>query len=78
MDLILKVSIVLGCGMIFGKIANILKLPNVSGYLIAGLFLGPSFINLISQDDAKSLEFISELALAFIAFSIGSELSLKI
>lgn len=52
-------------------------MPNVSGYLIAGLFLGPSFFNLITPENANSLEVISELALAFIAFSIGSEFVLK-
>lgn len=54
-----------------------MKLPNVSGYLIIGLLLGPSFFNLVSASDAQSLEIISELALAFIAFSIGSEFVLK-
>lgn len=42
-----------------------------------GLLLGPSFIKLISPQDAQSLEVISELALAFIAFSIGSEFVIK-
>ena len=53
--------------------ANLIKLPNVSGYLIVGLLLGPSFFNFVGSGTAKSLEIISELALAFIAFSIGSE-----
>lgn len=52
-------------------------MPNVSGYLIAGLLLGPSFFNIVSSSDSKSLEIISELALAFIAFSIGSEFVIK-
>jgi len=42
-----------------------------------GLLLGPSFFNLVSSSDAQSLEIISELALAFIAFSIGSEFVIK-
>lgn len=77
MDIILKVSIVLAVGMLGGKLAKLVKLPNVSGYLVLGLFLGPSFFNLIRTGDAKSLEFISEIALAFIAFSIGSEFVIK-
>lgn len=52
-------------------------MPNVSGYLVIGLLLGPSFFNIVSSSDAKSLEIISELALAFIAFSIGSEFVIK-
>jgi Kef-type K+ transport system membrane component KefB len=73
----LKISIVLAVGLLGGKLANLVKLPNVSGYLVVGLLLGPSFFNLVSPTDAKSLEIISELALAFIAFSIGSEFVLK-
>ncbi len=45
-------------------------MPNVSGYLLVGLLLGPSFFSIVSSSDVKSLEIISELALAFIAFSI--------
>jgi Kef-type K+ transport system membrane component KefB len=67
----------LAIGFIGGKLANLVKLPNVSGYLIIGLLLGPSFTNFVSSSDAKSLEVISELALAFIAFSIGSEFVIK-
>lgn len=49
----------------------------MSGYLVVGLFLGPSFINLVTPENARSLDIISELALAFIAFSIGSEFVIK-
>lgn len=77
MDILLKVSIVLVFGFIGGKLAKAVKLPSVSGYLIAGLLLGPSFINMVSSVELASLEFISEIALAVIAFSIGSEFSIK-
>ncbi|HCW03480.1 MAG TPA: cation:proton antiporter, partial [Clostridium sp.] len=77
MDIILKISIVLAVGFLGGKLAGLVKLPNVSGYLVLGLLLGPSFFNLVSSSDAQSLEIISELALAFIAFSIGSEFVIK-
>ncbi|NLP35052.1 MAG: cation:proton antiporter [Clostridiales bacterium] len=77
MNLLLKISIVLVVGSIGGRIAKHFKLPNVSGYLVAGLLLGPSFINLISSQDSNSLTIISEFALAIIAFSIGSEFIIK-
>lgn len=76
-DIILKISIVLAVGFLGGKLAGLLKLPSVSGYLVIGLLLGPSFFNFVSATDSKSLEIISELALAFIAFSIGSEFVVK-
>ncbi|WP_300385680.1 cation:proton antiporter [Clostridium sp.] len=77
MNLLLKISIVLFFGIIGGKVARFFKLPNVSGYLVAGLFLGPSFIKLINSQDIKSFSAISELALAVIAFSIGNEFVIK-
>ena len=57
--------------------AKIFKLPNVSGYLVAGLLLGPSFLKLVSGQDIESFSVISELALAIIAFSIGNEFVVK-
>lgn len=77
MDLLLKISIVLLVGIIGGKIAGILKLPNVSGYLVAGLFLGPSFFKFISEGDINTFSVINELALAVIAFNIGNEFIIK-
>lgn len=73
MDVLFKISIVLVIGYIGGKIAKICKLPNVSGYLVAGLFLGPSLSNFITASESGSFSIISEFALAIIAFSIGSE-----
>lgn len=77
MDLLLKICIVLVVGGIGGRIAKLFKLPNVSGYLVAGLFLGPSFSKYISAADIDTFSIISELALAIIAFSIGSEFIIK-
>jgi len=77
LNLLLKVSIVLLVGVLGGKVARIFKLPNVSGYLIAGLFLGPSFFKFIGGQDVSNFSVISELALAIIAFSIGSEFVVK-
>lgn len=73
MEVLLKLAIVVIVGMAGGKVATKLKLPNVSGYLVAGLFLGPSFFRLVSAQDSEAFEIINELALSFIAFSIGSE-----
>lgn len=82
--LLLKLAAVLIIGFIGGQVAKLLKLPNVSGYLVFGLLLGPSlgliipgFEGIISSTDQVNLKFISEIALAFIAFSIGSEFNVK-
>ena len=82
--LLTKVAVILLVGFIGSLIARKFKLPNVSGYLILGLLLGPSlgliipgYQGFITQSDQDVLGFISELALAFIAFSIGSEFAIK-
>lgn len=77
LNLLLKISIVMLVGIIGGKVARVFKLPNVSGYLVAGLFLGPSFFKFISSYDIESFTVINELALAVIAFSIGNEFVIK-
>lgn len=73
MDIVLKISIVLAVGILGGKLASLLKLPSVSGYLVAGVFLGPSLFHFLNSVELTSLEVLSEIALAFIAFSIGNE-----
>lgn len=77
MNLLLKISIVLIVGVIGGRGARVFKLPNVSGYLVAGLFLGPTFFKFINSYDMESYSVINELALAAIAFSIGNEFVIK-
>lgn len=77
MEILVKLGIILVVGFIGGKIAGLIKLPSVSGYLVVGLFLGPSLFNLVSPQDIQSFEIISEIALAIIAFSIGSEFVIK-
>lgn len=77
LDVLLKISIVLMVGVLGGRLAKLFKLPNVTGYLVAGLFIGPSFFKVISSQDVDSFSIINEVALAAIAFSIGSEFVLK-
>ncbi len=77
MDLLLKISIVIFAGLIGGRVANKFKLPNVSGYIIGGLIVGPSFLNIIKSGEAANCGIISEIALGAIAFSIGSEFLIK-
>lgn len=77
MNILLKISIVIIFGVIGGKVANKLNLPNVTGYLIGGLFLGPSFLKIVSPAEVNIVSFVNEVALAAIAFSIGGEFLLK-
>lgn len=64
-------SIILLSGFLLTRITKLLKLPNVSGYIVAGVLIGPSVLNLVSKDFVENLNFISDIALAFIAFGVG-------
>lgn len=77
MDLLFKLSIIVFIGLVAGRVANFFKLPNISGYIIGGLLIGPSFLNLIQTGDIKSMGILNEIALGAIAFSIGSEFLLE-
>ncbi len=54
-----------------------IKFPLITGLLLAGIFAGPFAFKLIPVENAKSLNFLNEISLAFIAFAAGSELYLK-
>ena len=75
-NIIFEVALMMLAGLVFGRLGKFIKLPNVTGYLIAGLLLGPSFLNLIPISMVHGFAVISDIALSFIAFSIGCEFSL--
>lgn len=77
LDLLFKLSIIVFVGLAGGHIANYFKLPNISGYVIGGLIIGPSILNLVNISNINSLSMLNEIALAAIAFSIGSEFLLE-
>ena len=77
LNILLKLSIIILVGIIGGRLANLFKMPKVSGYIIAGLIIGPSFMNLIMNGDIGNLSIINGIALSAIAFGIGSEFLLK-
>jgi len=78
MDILFFIGLVIFCGFIGGKISNRLKFPAVVGYLVAGLILGPSFLNIFSLERLDSMGVFNDLALAIIAFIIGSEMRMGV
>lgn len=76
-EIIFDIGLVLFSGLLFGRLAKFVKLPNVTGYLIAGLLLGPSVLNLIPATAVDHFGVVSDMALGFIAFSIGSEFKMS-
>lgn len=77
MHLLYYLGIILFSAIIMGKIVSFFKLPKVTGYLIAGILIGPSILNLIPNSAAEKLTIIADAALGFIAYSIGSEFNFE-
>lgn len=62
-------------GFYMGRAARLVKLPSLIGYMILGVILGPSLLNVLGESIAEPLSFITEIALGLVAFSIGAELN---
>lgn len=74
LDIFLKLGIIIITGMIGGKVAGFFKLPNISGYIVGGLLIGPSLFNIIEAGEVESsFKLLNDFALAAIAFGIGNE-----
>lgn len=77
-DIFLTTSGLLILGFIFGRLAKIIRLPRVTGYIIAGIFFGPYLMKIFSENSITQLEFIPQLALGIIALIIGAGLSFSL
>jgi Kef-type K+ transport system membrane component KefB len=72
-NLIFGVGALLVAGFFGGKLASRLRLPTISGYIVAGLILGPSVLNVVPDHIVESLAPVPHIALGLIAITIGSE-----
>lgn len=69
--IIISISIILLAGFLCTRITKKLHFPNVSGYIISGIFIGPCVLHLIPSDIIQGMDFMTDIALAFIAFGVG-------
>lgn len=84
LQILLSVSIALLAGLLMTRLFKKIKLPAVTAYLIAGVLIGPYCLGALgieglgfsSMESVTALSLISEVALGFIAFSIGNEFRL--
>ena len=77
MEVLVSIAAILFFGIICGKLIKLFKLPEVTGYLLTGLLIGPYVLNLVSLDDIYILEPFTTIALTFISFLVGAELKWK-
>jgi len=84
MQILLSLSIALFAGLMLSRLAKLVKLPAVTAYLVAGILIGPYLLGafkipglgFISMEDIEHYGIIADVALGFIAFSIGNEFRL--
>lgn len=61
-------------GWSLGIVAGAFRLPRLTGYIVAGLLVGPGLLDMVTRDALAELRLLDELALTFIALVAGSEL----
>ncbi len=74
MPLILIVGILIFAGFVFGEIATMFKLPRVTGYIVAGVFLNLNFSNVLFDNLVYQTDIITNICLSLITFSVGGSL----
>ena len=88
LDILLTLSIALFAGLMLSRVAKLLKLPAVTAYLIAGVLVGPYLLGRLgimfnvpglgfTNTEDTVYKTLSDVALGFIAFSIGNEFRLS-
>lgn len=85
MQALLSLSVALFVGLMLSRLAKLAKLPAVTAYLVAGILVGPYLLGAFgiqglgftSMGDVKTYSILSDVALGFIAFSIGNEFRLS-
>jgi len=70
-------GLLLWLGYLGARVVSRLRLPQVTGFLLMGIILGPSIAGFLSHEVLKDLEFIEPLALGIIIFLIGEELTTR-
>ena len=69
--IIISVAIMLFFGFLMTRVTKKLRLPNVTAYIITGILIGPYVLDLIPARVVSGMDFMADIALAFIAFSTG-------
>jgi Kef-type K+ transport system membrane component KefB len=72
MNELASLGVILLLALLAGHLVQFLRIPEVTGYILAGVMLGPSVLGWVSPHNLSALEVLSEVALGLILFSIGS------
>lgn len=82
--ILISLSIALLSGLLLSRLAKLIKLPAVTAYLVAGVLIGPFILGAfgipglgIAHEQLAGFSIIADVALGFIAFSMGNEFRLS-
>ena len=68
-------GVILVAGYYLGRLARVVKLPEITGYIFAGLLVGKSFLHIVPHEVEESFGVFTQIALGLIALTIGGEFS---
>lgn len=74
MEPLLIIGIILFTGFIFGELCTRVKLPKVTGYILAGVILNPNLTHVIPRSFIEHTALLTNISLSFITFSVGGTL----
>ncbi len=77
-SIIISIALMLFLGFLLTRVTKKLKLPNVTAYIFTGILIGPYVFNFIPTKVVQGMDFITDIALAFIAFSVGEFFKLSV
>ncbi|MDD7375674.1 MAG: cation:proton antiporter, partial [Bacilli bacterium] len=70
-QIIISIAVIFSVAFLLTRLTKLVKLPNVTAYIISGVIIGPYVLNMIPEFMIDGMSFLSDVAMAFIAFSIG-------
>ena len=75
---IISLAIIVIAGFLMSRLTKLSKLPNVTGYILAGILIGPHVLNIIPSSILPSFNFLTDIAVAFISFGVGKYINLSV
>ncbi len=75
MNVILSIGVLVFTAFVLGELAEKIKLPKISGYILAGILLNPDVTGIMNNEFVVHTDPLLTIALSFITFSIGGSLS---
>jgi len=75
---VLMLGVLFIAGTTAGQVAAMVRLPRLTGYLAAGITVGPHVLGVVDTHDVHTLSVVNALALALIALDAGAELTVDI